>query len=95
MTRRADSTHDSTNLKQPEIGVRLLRAEEVADFLQVSLSFVYALIERGELPSVRLGRAVRVQPEDLIRFTDANRRNGHPVAGGAQCYSGKTGRANP
>jgi len=84
MTRHTDSTHSSTNLSQPEIGVRLLRAEEVADFLQVSLSFVYALIERGELPSVRLGRAVRVQPEDLIRFMDAKKRNGHTVT-----YAGK------
>ncbi len=89
MTRRTDSTLSSTNLNQPEIGVRLLRAEEVADFLQVSLSFVYALIERGELPSIRLGRAVRVQPEDLIRFTDANKRNGHTVTYGGQRYPGK------
>jgi excisionase family DNA binding protein len=94
MTRRTDSALESTNLNQPEMRVRLLRAEEVADFLQVSVSFVYALIERGELPSVRLGRAVRVQPEDLIRFTDANKRNGHPTAGGAQRYPGKTGRVS-
>jgi excisionase family DNA binding protein len=84
-----DSTHGSTDLNQPEIGVRLLRAEEVADFLQVSISFVYALIERGELPSIRLGRAVRVQPEDLIRFTDANRRNGHTATYGGQGYAGE------
>ena len=44
---------------------RLLTADDVAEILQVSLSFAYALLSRGELPSVRIGRAVRVRPQDL------------------------------
>jgi excisionase family DNA binding protein len=40
---------------QLELGHRLLRAEEVAAHLQVSKSYVYALIQRRELPCIALG----------------------------------------
>lgn len=62
---------------------RLLRAEEVADFLQCSRSHVYAMIERGEIPCLRLGRAVRVRWEDLQQFVDAN-VSPTPVYGGVR-----------
>jgi excisionase family DNA binding protein len=32
---------------------KLLRSEEVAELLQVSRSFAYQLIKRGEIPSVK------------------------------------------
>jgi excisionase family DNA binding protein len=60
---------------QPEFGHRLLRAEEVAAHLQVSKSYVYALIQRGEIPCIALGRAVRVRPEAVEEFLKANERN--------------------
>ncbi|MGD0610224.1 MAG: helix-turn-helix domain-containing protein [Anaerolineales bacterium] len=47
---------------------RLLKTEEVAEILQVSRSFAYQLMKRGEIPSVRIGNAVRVRPEDLQRY---------------------------
>ena len=47
---------------------RLLKTDEVADILQVSRSFAYQLMKRGEIPSVRIGNAVRVRPEDLQRY---------------------------
>lgn len=47
---------------------KILKAEEVAEILGTSASFVYALMRRGELPVVRLGRSVRVRPEDLEAF---------------------------
>ncbi len=47
----------------------LLRGSEVARILNISRSQAYALIQRGELPSIRLGsRAVRVTPTDLEAF---------------------------
>jgi excisionase family DNA binding protein len=46
----------------------LLRGEDVARILNVSRSMAYQLIQRGEVPSVRLGRAVRVRPQDLANF---------------------------
>jgi excisionase family DNA binding protein len=51
---------------------RLLKGEDVAGILQVSKSFAYQLIRCGDIPSIRLGRAVRVRPEDLQRFIESN-----------------------
>ena len=47
---------------------RLLKTDEVAAILQVSRSFAYQLMKRGEIPSIRIGNAVRVRPEDLQRY---------------------------
>jgi excisionase family DNA binding protein len=52
---------------------RLLTADEVAERLSIGLSTAYLLLQRGELPSVRIGRSVRVRPEDLGRFVVARR----------------------
>lgn len=38
----------------------MLRPAEVAALLALSPNSVYRLIERGEIPSVRIGRSVRV-----------------------------------
>jgi len=57
-----------TNLnKRHSIG-KLLKANEVAELLSVSRSFAYSLMQNGQLPTVQLGRAVRVRPEDLDEF---------------------------
>ena len=55
---------------------RLLRLQDVASYLNVSRSFAYFLVESGQLPSVRLGKAVRVQPGDLIAFVEQNKQPG-------------------
>ncbi len=52
---------------------RLLTADEVAEKLSIGLSTAYMLLQRGDLPSVRIGRSVRVRPEDLRRFVLARR----------------------
>ena len=44
---------------------RLLRIEQIADRLSVSRSMAWKLIDLGHLRSVRIGRAVRVRPQDL------------------------------
>jgi excisionase family DNA binding protein len=53
------------NCQLPPI-TRLLRISTVADTLAVSRAQVYALIYRGQLPSVRIGRALRI-PEEAVR----------------------------
>ena len=50
---------------------RLLNAQEVAAALNMGLSTIYMLVERGELPSVRIGRSVRIRPEDLEKFIES------------------------
>jgi excisionase family DNA binding protein len=58
--------------------MKLLRADEVSEILSVSLAFAYRLIQNGEIPSVRMGSAVRVRPEDLTAYIEANLRNKFP-----------------
>ncbi|WP_396155077.1 helix-turn-helix domain-containing protein [Conexibacter sp. JD483] len=42
-----------------------MTAREVAEVLSLPLSTVYELARRGELPSSRLGRAVRFLRDDV------------------------------
>ena len=48
--------------------INLLKATEVAERLNISRSLVYQLIQAGEIPTIRIGRAVRVLPEDLEEY---------------------------
>ncbi|MQC26898.1 MAG: DNA-binding protein [Chloroflexi bacterium] len=51
---------------------RLLRASDVAKILNISLALAYRLLQLGEIPCVRIGTAVRVRPEDLESYIEAN-----------------------
>ena len=55
----------------------LLRGEDVAHVLNISRSMAYQLIQRGEIPSVRLGRAVRVHPKALEQFIALRQSTGN------------------
>lgn len=48
---------------------KLLKAKEVAEILQVSRSMAYRMMQRGEIPTVRVGSAVRVRGSDLEEYT--------------------------
>jgi excisionase family DNA binding protein len=47
---------------------QLLTGEQVAEILHVSRSFAYTLMKRGEIPTIRIGAAVRVRLEDLKAY---------------------------
>ena len=49
---------------------QLLTLQQVADRLQVSMSTVRRLIDAGKLKTVRIGRNLRVRPEDLKVYID-------------------------
>ena len=51
---------------------RLLTAREVAERLNISRSYVYYLVRVGELPSIRIRRAIRVRPRALELFIAAS-----------------------
>lgn len=55
---------------------RLLRIEDVAERLAVSRSMAWKLIAYGDLPSVRIRRAVRVRPADLDAYIAGAVREG-------------------
>lgn len=48
-----------------DVSGRLLRIEQIAERLSVSRSMAWKIIDLGQLRSVRIGRAVRVRPQDL------------------------------
>ncbi len=56
--------------KQPN-GDKLLKAAEVAEKLDISKSKAYQLMQRGEIPTVHLGQAVRVRQQDLEEFINS------------------------
>jgi excisionase family DNA binding protein len=55
---------------------RLLTVAEVAQWLSVSSSLVYQLVESGKLPIYRIGNgrgAIRFRPEDIEAYLDGCR----------------------
>lgn len=52
----------------------LLRVESAAELLSVSRSFIYQLINSGELPSVRIGGCRRIDAAELRRWLDDQRQ---------------------
>jgi excisionase family DNA binding protein len=54
----------------------LLRPEEAGRILGFSRSKVYGMLAAGELPSVRLGKSVRVPRAALEKFIEENTTGG-------------------
>jgi excisionase family DNA binding protein len=48
----------------------LLRLPEVASLLGVGRSTVYEMVQRGDLPAVHVGRAVRIPSAALHRWVE-------------------------
>ncbi len=46
----------------------LLTGTEVAQRLRISRAKVYWMIQRGEIPSVKMGRNVRVRQRDMEEY---------------------------
>lgn len=60
----------SRSMKQASHQSLLLRIPEVAAELRLARSSVYELIQAGELPVVRIGRAVRVPRAGLENWVE-------------------------
>lgn len=56
---------------RPEAGTLLVDLREAARLLAVSARTVWTLKDRGELPTVRIGRSVRFRVTDLEAFVAA------------------------
>jgi len=52
--------------------INLMTGEEIAKILHVSRAYAYQLMRQKLIPTVKIGRSVRVRPEDLERFIAAN-----------------------
>ncbi len=65
-----DNTNENTNYDR---GFNhILKANDVAKILNISEINVYALMQRGETPTVRIRKSRRVRPEDLIEYIKNN-----------------------
>jgi excisionase family DNA binding protein len=53
---------------------RLLTAIQVAEILNISKAGAYNLMQRGQLPSVKIGRNIRVIPRDLEQFIEDSKQ---------------------
>jgi len=64
---------------QPEtlVGDGLLTTKEAAEFLGISVAGLYAIMARGELPFVKLGRSRRVPRRALIELAARNLTDRH------------------
>lgn len=47
---------------------KMWTAQQVAEFLQASRSWVYARAEAAEIPCIRIGGLLRFDPETIRRF---------------------------
>ncbi|WP_366776030.1 helix-turn-helix domain-containing protein [uncultured Gemmiger sp.] len=51
---------------------KILKPDEVADFLCIHKNTVYNLIRRGDLPAFRIGKCWRIRRKDLSIFANNN-----------------------
>ncbi|HOB11930.1 MAG TPA: helix-turn-helix transcriptional regulator [Syntrophomonadaceae bacterium] len=66
-----------------------LTPEEVAEILKIKKHTVYELVKRGELPAFRIGRKIRINPQDVENFR--LRRGGAAFPAPAQESGPETG----
>ncbi len=59
------------HIEMPKIE-KLLKGNDVARLLNISRSFAYLLMQTGHIPTVRLGRSIRVRPQDLVEYIEEN-----------------------
>ncbi len=69
----------------------LLKPTEVADVLRIGRSLVYGLLATGELPSIRVGRCIRVPAASLERWLATKEK----AMGGGEANGGGFTRPTP
>jgi excisionase family DNA binding protein len=70
-------THANTQYEPPQTALEpLLDVEGTSAFLSVSRRQTYLLVERGELPAVRVGTRLRFIPEELRAYLERRREAG-------------------
>jgi len=67
----------NTDRQAAEVPPVLYTVPETARALRLSTRSVFRLIQRGELPVVRVGRALRLDPRDLAEFVE-RQKSGAP-----------------
>jgi excisionase family DNA binding protein len=72
MDKRSDTSMTSSTDKGSLMAAvpegELFTLKEVAAWMKITVEMVRAMIKRGELPAVRVGRLLRIRHEDLDAF---------------------------
>jgi len=55
-----------------QIDTQLLKAQRVAETLDISKSKAYQLMQSGTIPTIRIGRSLRVPSKALTRWIEEN-----------------------
>lgn len=71
-TRSLDTRHAGDPLPEP---IRLLSVGDVCCALQCGRTFVYELLQKGELHAIKLGRLTRIAPAGLEDFIARQERS--------------------
>jgi len=58
--------------KENTVFIPLLKPRQVSERLGISKSFVYKLIQLGEIPHVKIGTAIRIRNADLLEYIERN-----------------------
>jgi excisionase family DNA binding protein len=58
--------------------LQLLSVDEVCQQLGMGKSWVYRRLGSGEIPSVKLGRSIKIRREDLEAYLEQHRHAVHP-----------------
>jgi excisionase family DNA binding protein len=66
---------EGRTLNRPEIrhDVELLSIPQVCQYIGMGKSWVYRRIHDGEIPSVRLGRTIKIRRSDLEQYLERHR----------------------
>jgi excisionase family DNA binding protein len=70
---------DQATRATPTLGEVLITVPEAARRLAISRSYLYQYLQRGRLPSVRIGRARRIRVTDLAAFVERLREEHNDV----------------
>jgi excisionase family DNA binding protein len=57
---------------------KLLKIDEVSRLLEISVSQIYKLSEKGLLPSVKIGKSVRFSSGDIFNYIQSCTKKDNP-----------------
>jgi excisionase family DNA binding protein len=65
-------------IDSPSGRTKLMTVADAAEFFGVSRRQVYLLVERGELPTVRVGTRLRFVPDEIWAYLEQHREDSAP-----------------
>jgi excisionase family DNA binding protein len=64
--------------------MKFMTMNEVAETLSVSRMTIHRLVDKGEIKSLKVGRAVRIPEESIKEYVDRNLTKGLPQGNGGE-----------